>query len=63
MSAIKKNKQHNLVESSEIASRYWVAKQKLNYEIEPVVVKTERSFKTDGTAIAVTMRKNKFGVI
>lgn len=63
MSAIKKNEQRNLLESSEIAPSYWMAKQKLNYELEPVVVKTERSFKTDGTAIAVTLRKNKFEII
>ena len=60
---VMKNKQHDLVESNEVAFLSWMAKQKLNYKWEPVVVKTEMSFKTDGAAIAVTLRKNKHGMI
>lgn len=57
------NKQHDLIESNEVDFLLWVAKQKLNYKLESAVVKTETSFKTDGAAIAVTLRKNKLGEI
>lgn len=57
------NKWHDLARNNEIASLYGVVKQKLNYKIEPVVVKTERSSKTDSTTSAVGLAKSKHSVI